>query len=158
MGITTADRAAIRVAYNYRCGYCGVSEISVGGELEIDHFQPSVHDGSDDLDNLVYACTICNRFKGDYWPLDEAPDNFRLLHPLHNDVSEHITLAANGRLVGKTTRGWFHIRWLHLNRPQLIVWRQLQQQNQMLLEAVENAHLTKTQLQAQIRELEREVS
>ena len=26
--------------YNYQCGYCTVRETDVGGELEIDHFQP----------------------------------------------------------------------------------------------------------------------
>jgi hypothetical protein len=27
---------------------------------------------------------------------------------------------GDGRLTGLTSRGWFHIQWLHLNRPQLI--------------------------------------
>ncbi|WP_436621099.1 HNH endonuclease [Sorangium sp. So ce136] len=40
----------------------------MGGELEIDHFHPLAAGGSDDVENLVYACTACNRFKGDYAP------------------------------------------------------------------------------------------
>ena len=36
-----------------------------------------------------------------------------------------------GRLVGLTARGWFHIRWLHLNRALLISFRQLRQRDQL---------------------------
>lgn len=61
-----ARRAAIRKAYGYRCGYCGVHEHDVGGELEVDHYQPRAAGGSDELDNLVYRCPTCNRFKGSY--------------------------------------------------------------------------------------------
>jgi hypothetical protein len=38
MAISTETRAAVRAAFSGRCGYCGVSETSVGGELEMDHF------------------------------------------------------------------------------------------------------------------------
>ncbi len=61
-------RESIRALYGFRCGYCGVTETEAGGQLEIDHFRPRSHGGEDALDNLVYACPTCNRFKGDYWP------------------------------------------------------------------------------------------
>ena len=32
------------------------------GKLEIDHFHPQAAGGSDDIENLIYACTACNRF------------------------------------------------------------------------------------------------
>jgi 5-methylcytosine-specific restriction endonuclease McrA len=89
MTISAATRATIRTAYDRRCGYCGVREIWVGNELEIDHFRPISHDGADELDNLVYACTACNRFKGDYWPTDATPESFRLLHPLRDNLTLH---------------------------------------------------------------------
>ncbi|MBM3240692.1 hypothetical protein FJZ31_30790 [Candidatus Poribacteria bacterium] len=34
------DRETLRQLYQFRCGYCGTSEIDVGAELEIDHYQP----------------------------------------------------------------------------------------------------------------------
>jgi len=68
MAVPEASRAATRTAYGGRCGYCGVAETAVGCELEIDHFHPVAAGGSDDEENLVYACTACNRFKGDYAP------------------------------------------------------------------------------------------
>jgi len=63
MSITNEDRQAVRDAYGYCCGYCGVSESDIGGDLQLDHYRPVARGGSDDLDNLVYACEHCNRFK-----------------------------------------------------------------------------------------------
>jgi hypothetical protein len=158
MSITADKRAAVRAAYERRCGYCGVSEIDIGGALQIDHYRPIARGGGDDLENLVYACSHCNRFKGSYWPEEDYPDSFLLLHPGKDDVAAHIQLTANGRLVGLTARGWFHIRWLHLNRPQLVRWRQTRQRITELQEALHQAEATTRHLQERIRELEREAT
>lgn len=125
MAIALETRAAVRTAYGGRCGYCGVHETAVGGELELDHYHPRAAGGSDDIENLVYACTACNRFKGDYAPGRDAPESLRLLHPRRDDLSVHIEESAYGRLLGRTPRGWFHIQRLHLNRPQLVERRHL---------------------------------
>jgi hypothetical protein len=139
MGVSTEARAAIRAAHGGRCGYCGVPESSVGGELEIDHFHPQAAGGPDDIENLVYACTACNRFKGDYAPAPSAPESLRLLHPRRDAPSTHVEETAQGRLIGLTARGWFHIQRLHLNRPQLVerrhLNRALQEQEADLLRA-----------------------
>ena len=49
-------RLSVIEACNFRCGYCGVSETSSGGELTIDHYRPVSQNGDDSDDNLVYAC------------------------------------------------------------------------------------------------------
>jgi len=131
MTITAATRALVRERYVACCGYCGVPESAVGNELELDHFQPRAHGGSDELDNLVYACPACNRYKSAYWPAADAPEHLRLLHPGRDDLATHIVETVSGRLVGLTARGWFHIRWLHLNRALLISFRQLRQRDQL---------------------------
>jgi hypothetical protein len=158
MPLTSEIRKAVRAAYNYRCGYCGVPERWAGGELEIDHFCPLSRGGPDTQDNLVYACTSCNRFKSDYWPSNDAPDSFKLLHPGQDPLEAHIVETATGRLDGLTPRGWFHIHWLHLNRPQLIEFRQLHRNDRILREALAQAEDTKTNLQKRIKELEAEVT
>jgi hypothetical protein len=125
MAVSAEVRAAVRAVFGGRCGYCGVSEMSVGGELEIDHHHPQAAGGSDDIDNLVYTCTACNRFKGGYAPARDAPESLRLLHPRRDNMVAHIAETVHGRLLGLTPRGWFHIRRLHLNRPQLVELRHL---------------------------------
>jgi hypothetical protein len=126
MRVSAETRAAVRAAFHGRCGYCGVSEAFAGGELEVDHFHPLSMGGSDALENLVYACTACNRFKGDYASTADAPESLRLLHPRRDDVSAHIAETSQGRLLGLTPRGWFHVQRIHLNRAQLIEMRHLQ--------------------------------
>ncbi|MEW5986767.1 MAG: HNH endonuclease [Chloroflexota bacterium] len=158
MTITPKLRGAVRSAYGYRCGYCGVSETLFGGELEIDHYQPLIRGGSDAPDNLIYACTTCNRFKGSYWPDENATSDLYLLHPGKDDLATHVIEATNGRLVGLTVRGWFHINWLHLNRPQLLELRQLQQNERAVVEALTQGEQMKTSLQEQVRVLEAELT
>lgn len=157
MAISHDNRQAIREQYHFACGYCSVSEIDVGSELEIDHFQPVSHGGTDELENLVYTCPACNRNKASYWPLPDAPPHMRLLHPLTDNLHAHITLLQDARLAGLTPQGWFHIEWLHLNRPQLIMVRQRQvvyQRTQLFLEEMQQIN---RQLQGQIATQKREL-
>lgn len=156
MSITSEDRRAIREAYGYCCGYCSVSESDIGGKLQIDHYRPATKGGEDNLNNLVYACAHCNRFKGNYWPDESDPQSLYLLHPVEDDPSPHLQITASGRMEGLTPRGWFHIRRLHLNRPQLVVWRQNWQRYRELEEALQRSEAITIQLQQRIRELEQE--
>ena len=158
MALTQEIRATVRAAYQGRCGYCGISETWAGSELELDHFRPTAQGGSDALDNLVYACTTCNRFKSGYWPSADARESLRLLHPLHDDLSLHLQETADGQLMGLTSRGWFHIHRLHLNRPQLVEVRQFLQVNQPLQRALVQAQDVQAQLRTRIRDLEAEVA
>jgi hypothetical protein len=147
MTVSAETRAAVKMAFGSQCGYCGVSETSVGGALEIDHVHPLAAGGSDEVENLVYACTTCNRFKGDYAPSEDAPESLRLLHPRRDDVSAHIAETAHGRLVGITPRGWFHIQRLHLNRAQLIEMRHLH----LLTQALKDELLRAREAEARLR-------
>jgi hypothetical protein len=140
MTISDSKRDTIRERYNFACGYCGISEIDAGSELEIDHFCPIIHGGDDEWDNLVYACPACNRNKASYWPSPDTPPHMLLLHPLTDDLNIHLTLLQDGYLAGLTPRGWFHIEWLHLNRPQLVTMRQrraIHQRTQKVIEKMQ---------------------
>jgi hypothetical protein len=154
--VSQALRESIRALYDFRCGYCGVAEIESGGPLEIDHFLPRSHGGKDTLDNLVYACPICNRFKGDYWPVPEASPDLMLLHPKQDDLSAHIGSLSNGRLIGLTKRGWFHIQRLRLNRAQLIELRLQRAEGQRLRQTLEHNQRANARLREYVRELEQE--
>ncbi len=83
----------VRRLYRYTCGYCGITETDAGSEMTVDHFMPRAVGGSDELDNLVYACWKCNQFKHDYWPTaDDLAHERRILHPLLDDVVAHLYL------------------------------------------------------------------
>jgi hypothetical protein len=149
-------RESIRELYDFRCGYCGVTETESGGQLEIDHFLPRSHGGKDTVDNLVYACPTCNRLKGDYWPVPEASPDLMLLHPQQDDLSAHIGSLPDGRLIGLTKRGWFHIQRLRLNRAQLIELRLQRAEEQLLRQTLEYNQRANARLREYVRELEQE--
>lgn len=150
-------RQSVRALYGFRCGYCSVTETESGGQLEIDHFLPQAQGGQDKLDNLVYACRACNAFKGDYWPPPGASSDLMLLHPRRDDLSTHIGSLPDGRLIGLTKRGWFHIQRLRLNRAQLIELRLQRVELQRLRNTLEHNRQAQSQLEEYIQELEQEI-
>ena len=96
----------VRAVFAFRCGYCTISEAQCGAELTYDHFRPQSQAGTDDIANLVYACHACNEFKGDYWSEDEES---RLLHPLTDDLNQHIVEEITGSLHARTALGQIFI-------------------------------------------------
>jgi len=62
--LSTALRAAVRLAATNRCGYCLTSQAYIPWPLEIDHIIPRARGGSDAEDNLWLSCRACNLFKG----------------------------------------------------------------------------------------------
>ncbi len=116
---------AVRHAFVYRCAYCGVTEIWVGAELTVDHYQPRAAGGTDELPNLVYACHRCNQYKADYWPTpEEAAVGLIVLHPQRHDLSLHYREnELTGTLEPLTVTGEFNLCLLHLNRPPLVAQR-----------------------------------
>ena len=156
MMVSPTLRESVRALYHFRCGYCGVTETESGGPLEIDHFHPQSRGGSDTLENLVYACSTCNRFKGDYWPVPEASPDLMLLHPQRDDLSTHLQSLLDGRLIGLTKRGWFHIQRLRLNRAQLVNLRVMRAEEHNLRQALEHNRRANAQLREYVHELEQE--
>ncbi len=145
------ERQALRERFSFRCGYCGVHEHQVGAELTMDHFQPRSRGGTDEPDNLVYCCHACNEFKGDYWQRDAAR---RLLHPLLDNLAEHLAMADGGTLRGLTETGTFHIQRLRLNRAPLVA-RRLRQRRREAARAAQQALLGRlAELQQQLDSLQ----
>jgi HNH endonuclease len=118
--MTAAERVALRQRYNFCCGYCGVSETDVGAALTTDHFQPISRGGEDTPANWVYCCFACNTAKGDYW---QPTSPQRILHPLRDNLNNHVAVQEDGMLLDLTETGRFHIQQLRLNRPALVAHR-----------------------------------
>lgn len=128
MTIPASVRRLVRRRAEFACEYCGVTETAVGGELTIDHFQPSVHGGTDDPDNLLYCCQRCNGYKAAYWP--EAPHQPRLWNPRQEPPTTHLLPLASGAIYPLTDVSAFTIRHLRLNRPPLVAHRRQQQERE----------------------------
>lgn len=114
------ERETLQRRFQFRCGYCGVSERDTGAELTVDHFQPRSQGGLQEPENWVYCCHACNEFKGNYW---QPNSPHRILHPLRDAIAAHMVEQEDGTLYALTETGAFHIERLHLNRRQLVAYR-----------------------------------
>ena len=88
--------------------------------------------------------------------MPEASPDLMLLHPQQDDLSAHIGSLPDGRLIGLTKRGWFHIQRLRLNRAQLIELRLQRAEEQRLRQTLEHNQRANAQLREYVRELEQE--
>lgn len=124
----------VRRRYDFRCGYYGVSETDSGSELTVDHFQPTSAGGTNEDDNLVYACPRCNQYKSDFFPdASDLQAVRRILHPLRDDLNAHYRVDAMTQwLIPLTPTGAFHIELL-LNRAPLIAARQQREMMALLV-------------------------
>jgi hypothetical protein len=154
---THQQRETVRRAYKYRCGYCGVREEEAASELEIDHFQPRSADGGEDVANLVYCCTTCNRLKGDFWPVSESPSHRRLLHPQRDDLTAHMREEADGRLTPLTETGAFHLDRLRLNRAPLSALRRARLENAQTQQDLTELQTEQNQLREQLAARDEEI-
>jgi HNH endonuclease len=147
MSLAASIREQVRQHAQCACEFCGITEIDTGGMLTIDHFQPRTEAGSDELENLIYACITCNQYKQDYWPRTETAP--MLWNPRQESASQHFIKQEDGQLTALTSIGIFTIKRLRLNRSQLIVARQRRQQ-QLQVERLLQRYQALTTLQAQI--------
>jgi HNH endonuclease len=154
MSLAASIREQVRQRAQCACEFCGTSEIDAGGLLTIDHFQPRSKQGSNQLDNLIYACISCNQSKQDYWPSqDTAP---KLWNPRQETASQHFVEQDDGQLTALTLTGEFTIQRLRLNRTQLVSARQRRQQQaqiERLLQRYQNITALQSQINRQLTDL-----
>jgi hypothetical protein len=62
--ISAELRELVASRANFVCEYCLVSEEDSYFSYQVEHIISRKHGGTSDRDNLAYACTFCNRFKG----------------------------------------------------------------------------------------------
>ena len=72
----------------------------------------------------------------------------------HDDLSAHIGSLPDGRLIGLTKRGWFHVQRLRLNRAQLIGLRLQRAEEQRMRQTLEHNQRANARLREYVRELE----
>jgi hypothetical protein len=113
---------------HYRCGYCLTSQTVVGPFLEIDHLIPQSQGGTSDIKNLWVACPKCNGAKSDRTEGTDpiSGDLVPLFNPRHDIWVDHFGWSVEGTLIeGKSAIGRATIDTLNMNRPEIIVAREL---------------------------------
>lgn len=84
---TIADRA------NLLCEYCLIAQADTFYGCEVDHIISLKHGGSSELENLAYACVLCNRAKGsDVGSISASGEFTRFFNPRADRWAEHFRL------------------------------------------------------------------
>ncbi len=150
MSISADTRRLVRDRAHFACEFCTVAETDTGGELTLDHFHPKAKGGTDEPENLLYACMRCNLHKADYWPIHS--DDLPLWNPRQEPMAAHLLILTDGTLYPTTPVGEFTIARLRLNRPPLVAYRLgklRRQETELLLSRYREIVRTLEQLSAQ---------
>lgn len=120
----------LRRDFSYCCAYCTIHENEWGGlrHFQVEHFRPKSRfpQLTADYENLLYACDVCNCYKGNDWPSDvPLVEGVGYLDPCQHDYDEHFeNEQTTGRTNGLTPPARYMVERLHLNRLHLIRVRQ----------------------------------
>ena len=91
--ISTDLRNAVASRANFRCEYCLIAESDTFYGCECDHIISIKHGGPSDVNNLAYACALCNRAKGsDIGSLSTSGEFTRFFNPRTDRWHEHFRL------------------------------------------------------------------
>jgi hypothetical protein len=118
-------REFVRERANDCCEYCRLPE-AVSGRLpfHVDRVRAIQHRGTETEENLCYACSKCNLFKGpnpsSYDPLTD--ELVRLFHPRQDRWEEHFRFDGP-IIVGVTAAGRVTAELLQMNSPKRIQLR-----------------------------------
>ena len=117
--IPTRLRRAIILRAHQQCEYCRSPEAFSLDTFTIDHILPVAASGSDDLDNLAFACHNCNnRKQDDVTAVDPSTRNHvPLFNPRQDRWSDHFHWSEDTlTIVPTTATGRATILRLQLNR------------------------------------------
>lgn len=124
--ISSLLRAQVAQRANHRCEYCLIHEDDAAFPHQVDHIISRKHGGISRIENLAYACILCNRYKGS----DVASINaltgeaIRLYDPRKASWAEHFCLTSS--VVEPLTQiGRVTIQTLRLNAAERVAERAL---------------------------------
>lgn len=110
-------RGLVAERAGFRCEYCLLPESLAFAPHEVDHIIAIKHGGGSTLDNLAYACAVCNKRKGtDVASYDHDTGMVvPLYHPRRDRWADHFQLDG-AQIVPKTPYGRVTVDLLRLNR------------------------------------------
>lgn len=118
-------REVIERAENH-CEYCRLPAKVAFYPHEVDHVIAEKHGGTNDIDNLAFACWRCNRHKGsDLTSFDpETAQLSPLFNPRMQVWAEHFAYEGK-RVVGLTQEGRTTVNLLRLNSEERLTERRV---------------------------------
>jgi hypothetical protein len=121
-------RAEVSRRASRRCEYCLIHQDDAGFPHQVDHIVSRKHGGSSTLENLAYACVICNRYKGSDVASVEllTGKRVRLFDPRQDRWAHHFRIDGV-RIEPLTDIGSVSARLLRLNAPERLLERRLLQ-------------------------------
>jgi hypothetical protein len=127
----------LREDFAYVCVYCGIHENEAGGPryFTVEHFRPKSRfpELRTAYHNLLYACGVCNSYKGNDWPSEQPlDDGVGYLDPCEHDYDIHFACADNCTVVGKTPVAHYMIKRMHLNRQMMLTIRRQRHEDEEL--------------------------
>lgn len=119
-------RAAVAKRAGFRCEYCRVHQNDMVFTFQADHIISRKHGGLTMLENLAYACSVCNQNKssdlGTYLPGSNRL--IRLFNPRRDVWGKHFK-ALTGTIIPLTKIGKATVKVLDLNDADRVMLRRL---------------------------------
>ena len=108
----------------FRCEYCGVAEEYTALGCQVDHIISEKHGGPTVADNLAYACTFCNWYKGsDIASLADDGSLVPLFHPRRDEWAAHFGMVGVV-IQARTAVAEATVRLLKFNAPERLMERE----------------------------------
>ena len=93
--ISAELREAVATRANFLCEYCLIAEADTFYGCEVDHIISLKHGGGSEIDNLAYACAICNRAKGsNIGSISAAGEFTRFFNPRTDSWADYFRLEG----------------------------------------------------------------
>jgi hypothetical protein len=108
------------------CEYCKSQDRYSPTSFTMDHFIPENLNGTSDLENLVYACFLCNRLKSNKLSVFDVISSkwIPLFNPRKDIWHEHFSWNDDTtKIIGISIIGRCTVKALKLNREKLIEYR-----------------------------------
>ena len=123
--MTPAQREAVRLRAGGRCEYCRLPDSAMdSADFHVEHIVARKHGGSDNEDNLAWACIFCNLYKGpNLASLDpDTGELTRLFNPRRDRWEDHFRFEG-ASISGITAVGRTTCWLLELNSEILVTLR-----------------------------------
>ena len=122
--ISVKTRQLVARRAEFSCEYCLINEDDTFFGCEIDHIVSKKHGGSNELENLAYACLFCNRHKGTDVGSIHPPTGelIRFFNPRKDHWNDHFQLNG-ANIASLTDIGEITVRLFALNNPERLLER-----------------------------------